>query len=194
MLLLTLVALLGSCNKGPRCRYIHDPSKVAVCKEYLQKGSCPNGESCDLSHELTPERTPSCLHFARGNCSNPSCRYTHVRVSSSALVCRQFGFYGYCEKGIACMERHVNECPDFSNSGTCTTRGCKLLHREKASLMRNRASRSKSETAENEISDVSSDDEDIGSDDVDSEDLEEFFDDETPDTEIPMQHDYVHLP
>ncbi|KHJ36362.1 putative ccch zinc finger protein [Erysiphe necator] len=183
----------GSCHKGPMCRYIHDPSKVAVCKEYLQKGSCSNGESCDLSHELTPERTPSCLHFARGNCSNSTCRYTHVRVSPSALVCRSFGIYGYCQKGTACMDRHVNECPEFSNTGKCNTRGCKLPHREKASLMRNQASRKRSETTNDEITDVSSDDDDIDSDDYDSEDLEVFIDNEALDTEIPMQQDFVHL-
>jgi len=187
----------GSCSKGPRCRYIHDPTKVAVCKEFLQKGSCPSGDSCDLSHELTPERTPTCLHFAKGNCSNPNCRYTHVRVSPTALVCRAFGIYGYCEKGASCTERHVNECPDFSNTGTCTTKGCKLPHRHKASVMRNVTART-GEQSEEESSDISSDDEEeeIGSDDVDSDDLdEEYFGDEDGkiDSDIPMQQDYVQL-
>jgi hypothetical protein len=181
---------LGSCSKGPRCRYIHDPSKVAVCKEFLQKGSCPSGDSCDLSHELTPERTPACLHFARGNCSNPNCHYTHVRVSPSAPVCRHFGIYGYCEKGANCEERHVHECPDFSNTGKCSTKGCKLPHRHKASLMRI--------TAEEEGSDISSDedDEEIDSDDVDSDDLdEEFFGDGgvATDSDIHLQRDYVQF-
>ncbi|CCU81340.1 CCCH zinc finger protein [Blumeria hordei DH14] len=185
----------GSCPKGPRCRYIHDPSKVAVCKEFLLKGSCASGESCDLSHELTPERTPSCLHFTRGNCANPNCRYIHVRVSPLALVCRPFGMNGYCEKGSTCTERHIHECPDFSNTGTCNNRGCKLLHREKASVMRNRASRSNGEDVDAPTSDVSSDEEEIDSDDVDSDDLEEFFgdDDGESDTDIPMQQDFVNL-
>ncbi|RKF77511.1 Zinc finger CCCH domain-containing protein [Golovinomyces cichoracearum] len=183
----------GSCHKGPQCRYIHNPSKVAVCKEYLQKGSCLNGDSCDLSHELTPERTPSCVHFGRGNCSKPNCPYTHVRVSSSALVCRRFATYGYCEKGTACMERHVVECPDFSNTGKCTRRGCKLPHREKASLMRNKALDSNSTSLKEGSSDISSDDEEIGSDDVDSDELDEFFDDEASDTDIPLQQDFVQL-
>ncbi|KAH8656981.1 hypothetical protein BGZ60DRAFT_416481 [Tricladium varicosporioides] len=186
----------GSCSKGPKCRYIHDPSKVAVCKEFLSKGSCPSGESCDLSHDLTPERTPACLHFAKGNCSNPNCRYTHVRVSPNALVCRAFGIYGYCEKGTSCEERHVHECPDFSNIGTCPTKGCKLPHRFKASVMRSNTKPGDPSTGD-ENSDVSSDDEDeeINSDDVDSDDLdEEFFGDEEgrPDVEA-MQQDYVQL-
>jgi hypothetical protein len=188
----TLTSFLGSCSKGPRCRYIHDPSKVAVCKEFLLKGSCPSGDSCDLSHDLTPQRTPSCLHFAKGSCSNPICRYTHVRVSPAAPVCRAFGIYGYCEKGSACEERHVHECPDFSNTGICNTKGCKLPHRHKASVMRTNTA-----VAEDDNSDLSSDDEDeeIDSDDVDSDDLdEEFFGDEDakPDLDS-MQQDFVHF-
>lgn len=188
---LQLITSLGSCSKGPRCRYIHNPSKVAACKEFLLKGACPSGDSCDLSHDLTPERTPACLHFAKGNCSNPNCRYAHVRVSPTALVCRPFGIYGYCERGASCDLRHANECPDFSNTGTCPTRGCKLPHRHKASLMR-----TNTPSAVDESSDISSEeDEEIGSDDVDSDDLEEFFGDEDgkEDTDIPMQEDFVQL-
>ncbi|KIM97628.1 hypothetical protein OIDMADRAFT_182012 [Oidiodendron maius Zn] len=178
----------GSCSKGPRCRYVHDPSKVAACREFLLKGSCPSGDSCDLSHDLIPERTPACLHFVKGNCANPNCRYAHVRVSPSAPVCRAFGLYGYCEKGASCDQRHANECPDFSNTGTCTTKGCKLPHRHKASVMRTNALH-----VEDESSDISSDDDDddeIGSDDVDSDDFEEFIGDDEP---IPMQEDFVQL-
>ncbi|PQE11584.1 CCCH zinc finger protein [Rutstroemia sp. NJR-2017a WRK4] len=180
--------------KATRCRYIHDASKVGVCKDFLLKGSCPNGDSCDLSHDLIAERTPTCLHFAKGNCSNPDCRYTHVRVSPTALVCRSFGIYGYCGKGATCTERHVHECPDYSNTGTCTTKGCKLPHRLKASVIRKNANAGAS--AE-DSSDISSDEEDeIDSDDVDSDAIdEEFFgnDDEEKDLEMSNQQDYVHF-
>ena len=156
------------------------------------KGSCPSGDSCDLSHDLTPHRIPTCLHFAKGSCSNPTCRYTHVRVSPAAPVCRGFGIYGYCEKGLTCEERHIHECPDFSNTGICNTKGCKLPHRHKASVMRTNTA-----VAEDDNSDLSSDDEDeeIDSDDVDSDDLdEEFFGDEDarPDLDT-MQQDFVHF-
>lgn len=187
---------LGTCNKGPKCRYIHDPSKVGVCKTFLLKGECPNGDSCDLSHDLTPERIPNCLHFAKGNCSNPDCRYTHVRVSPTALVCHSFGTYGYCDKGTTCTERHVHECPEFSNTGTCTTKGCKLPHRIKASVIRKNAAAGDS-SAGDQSSDVSSDEEDeIDSDDVDSDVIdEEFFGDEEgePEPEILAQQDYVRF-
>jgi hypothetical protein len=180
-------AFIGSCSKGPRCRYIHNPLKVAACKDFLLKGTCPSGDSCDLSHDLIPQRTPACLHFAKGNCSNANCRYAHVKVSPNAPVCRAFGIYGYCEKGASCDERHANECPDFSNTGICPTKGCRLPHRHKASVMRTNTS-----PAEDESSDISSDDDDdeIGSDDVDSDDLEEFFGDDDP---IPMEEDFVQL-
>jgi hypothetical protein len=179
-------SIIGTCLKS-QCRYIHDPTKVAACKTFLLKGSCPSGDSCDLSHDLTPERTPSCLHFSRGNCNKEDCRYIHVRVSPSAPVCRSFGIYGYCEKGADCEDRHVHECPDFSNTGKCDSKGCKLIHVRKAHVMRN--------IVNTEDSDMSSDEdgEDIDSDDVDSDDLEELLgdDDGVVDTDVTAQRDYM---
>jgi hypothetical protein len=115
-------------------------------------------------------------------------------VSPTALVCRSFGIYGYCEKGATCTERHVHECPDYSNTGTCTTKGCKLPHRLKASVIRKNANAGASVE---DSSDISSDEEDeIDSDDVDSDAIdEEFFgnDDEDKDLEMSNQQDYVHF-
>ncbi|KAL2070859.1 hypothetical protein VTL71DRAFT_13885 [Oculimacula yallundae] len=184
--------ITGSCSTAD-CPFVHDPLKVAVCREFLLKGSCPSGDFCDLSHELTPERTPTCMHFVKGHCAKDDCRYTHVRVSPSALVCRSFGIYGYCEKGASCTERHVHECPDFSNTGTCTTEGCKLLHRHKAHVMRSNTDPTKQ--VDHMIQDISSDEEGMGSDDVDSDGMEEFFGDEEGeiDEDIPQQQDFVSI-
>ncbi|KAJ3947915.1 uncharacterized protein N0V96_002153 [Colletotrichum fioriniae] len=107
------------------------------------------------------------------------------RVSSGALVCRSFGMYGYCDKGDECEERHVFECPDFSNTGKCKTRGCKLLHRERASVLRKRADGA-------EMEDLSSDDEPVDSDDVDSDEVEEFITDGAgDDTDFKVQKDFI---
>ncbi|KXH67230.1 hypothetical protein CSAL01_08333 [Colletotrichum salicis] len=107
------------------------------------------------------------------------------RVSSGALVCRSFGMYGYCDKGDKCEERHVFECPDFSNTGKCKTRGCKLLHRERASVLRKRADG-------DEMEDLSSDDEPVDSDDVDSDEVEEFITDGAgDDTDFKVQKDFI---
>jgi hypothetical protein len=135
------------------------------------------------------------LHFAKGNCYKEKCPYSHVRVSPGAPVCRAFGIYGYCEKGAACAERHVHECPDFSNTGSCNTKGCKLPHRLKASTLRKNAARG-DEAADEGSSDLSSEDEadEIDSDDVDSDDLEFLGqEDGEEDVDIPMQQDYVQL-
>ncbi|KDN65571.1 hypothetical protein CSUB01_03593 [Colletotrichum sublineola] len=170
---------------GPACRYVHDASRVAVCRELLHKGNCANGESCDLSHDLTPQRTPTCVHFIKGNCANPNCPYAHSSVSPGALVCRSFGMYGYCDKGDECEERHVFECPDFSNTGKCKNKGCKLLHRERASVLRKR-------TSEDEVGDLSSDAESVDSDDVDSDEVEEFITDGVgDDTDFKVQKDFI---
>ncbi|KAI4863889.1 hypothetical protein F4820DRAFT_425362 [Hypoxylon rubiginosum] len=181
----------GSCPKGPRCRYIHDASKTAVCRDYLLKGKCLQGEDCDLSHDVSEERTPLCVHFAKGNCHNPSCSYVHTEHAPTDPVCRSFGIYGYCEKGAKCPDRHVFECPDFSNTGVCRLKGCKRPHIERASVLR-KANRMSPE----EMADLSSDDDDAAadSDDVDSDEVEEFIKrDEDDDLDFVQQKDYIEL-
>ncbi|GAB1311414.1 hypothetical protein MFIFM68171_01624 [Madurella fahalii] len=190
-------SMTGSCTQGPRCRYVHDPHKVAICKDFLQHGSCPSGEHCDLSHDPTPERTPTCLHFARDSCTKSDCKYAHMKVSPAAPVCRAFGFYGYCDKGASCPDRHVFECPDFSNTGICKIRGCKLPHRERASVLRRGASgRDTASMEDDEMEDLSSDEdgESIDSDDVDSDEVDEFIgQDETGGLDFTEQRDFIEL-
>ncbi|KAG5931262.1 hypothetical protein E4U53_001862 [Claviceps sorghi] len=179
----------GSCPKGPSCRYQHDPNRVAICRDFLKDGKCSSGESCDLSHETTPERMPDCVHYAKGHCTNPDCLYTHSKAAPSALVCEAFGFYGFCDQGADCAERHVYECPDFSNTGICKTKGCKLLHRERASLLRHQAVKAGDDMDE----DVSSDEEGIDSDDVDSDDVAEYIEAESDDSDFEHAKDVIPL-
>jgi hypothetical protein len=141
-----------------------------------------------MSHDASPERVPNCLHYAKGHCTNADCPYTHSRAAPGALVCEAFGFYGYCDKGAACSERHVYECPDFSNTGVCKTKGCKLLHRERASVLRNLA---KADEAMDE--DVSSDEEPADSDDVDSDEVADFIEAESDDSDDENQKDFIRL-
>lgn len=109
--------------------YQHDPSKIAICWNFLQ-GNCPHSaEKCALSHDPTPERTPLCVHFANnGRCTRPNCPFPHVHVGPREGICRDFAVLGYCEKGLDCNKQHVRECPDFAEKGQCTTKGCKLPH------------------------------------------------------------------
>ena len=187
----------GSCTQGPRCRYVHDPHKVAICKDFLLQGDCLNGENCDLSHDPTPERTPTCLHFARDSCTKADCKYAHVKVSPAAPVCRNFGFYGYCDKGVNCEDRHVFECPDFSNTGVCKIKGCKLPHRERASVLRKgTGGRDATNMEDVEMEDLSSDEdgESIDSDDVDSDEVDEFIgQDEAGGLDFAEQRDFIEL-
>lgn len=185
---LTSTFQIGSCTKGPRCRFIHNPDKVALCKDILKDGQCVNGESCDLSHDMTPERTPNCLHFAKGHCAKADCPYTHSQASPAAPVCRSFGFNGYCEKGANCTERHVFECPDFSNTGRCKVKGCKLPHRERASVLRN-----KTKADGEPLGDISSDDEAADSDDVDSDEVAEFIDADSDLSDFEEQKDFLSI-
>ncbi|KAK7726070.1 hypothetical protein SLS57_003660 [Botryosphaeria dothidea] len=161
----------GTCAKGPQCRYVHDPNKVAICKDHLLRGNCALGEGCDLSHEPTPNRVPACVHFLRGNCTNDKCRYAHIRVNPSGPVCHAFGTLGYCENGSDCTERHVFECPDYANHAVCRNPKCRLPHVDRAGQIR-KAAAAQTGSAELGSPDLSSDDEhdEIDSDDVDSED------------------------
>ncbi|KAF9785077.1 hypothetical protein BJ322DRAFT_1061198 [Thelephora terrestris] len=119
----------GSCSRGLTCPYQHDPDKIALCWPFTQ-GSCPNSaETCHLSHNPTPERTPTCMHFANnGRCNRESCPFPHVRLGQKEGVCRDFAVLGYCAAGFDCPKQHVRECPDFAEKGTCITKGCKLPH------------------------------------------------------------------
>lgn len=152
------------------CPYVHDPNKVAICPRFLKDGECPQGVACDLSHDPNPHRVPECVHFLRGNCSNPNCRYVHIRVNPAAPICRPFATEGYCEKGADCTDRHLHECPDFDATGVCKNKRCKLPHVERAGRRRLAAEKG-TENGKNdeEESDYSSDEE---GDAVDSEDVD----------------------
>jgi len=166
---------------------MHDPDKVALCKDYLKDGECARGESCDLSHSMSPERVPNCLHYAKGNCTKPDCPYTHSKALPGAPVCNAFGFYGYCEKGADCAERHVFECPDFSNTGRCRNKRCKLPHRERASVLRNQA------RPDEDMEDLSSDDGSVDSNDVDSDEVAEFIEADSDDSDFENSKDFIRL-
>ena len=197
--------LLGRCPKGPLCTYIHDTRKVAICPIFLQSGDCPAGQRCDLSHDPTAERVPTCLHFLRGRCSKPTCRYPHVRVNPSASICRNFAILGYCSNGADCPERHVVECPDYASTGKCCRRKCHLPHVDRAGQIRHYATHNVTSNSncllgpslEEEQSDVSSEEEDlddIDSDDVDSEGLDEdetFVPNHRSTVSLAQQHDFI---
>lgn len=118
----------GQCRSGLTCPYTHDPDKVAACPKWL-RNRCPlKASACPLSHVADPRRMPHCTHYPRCNKPAGSCPYPHVHVAPSAPVCADFGRTGWCELGTACPNRHVRECPEFGETGTCKTAGCRLPH------------------------------------------------------------------
>ncbi len=40
----------GKCFAANKCLFVHDPSRVAVCRQFLQASSCPAGRDCPLRH------------------------------------------------------------------------------------------------------------------------------------------------
>ncbi|GAA94048.1 uncharacterized protein L969DRAFT_92980 [Mixia osmundae IAM 14324] len=116
----------GQCTKGLTCPYIHDPTKVSICTRFLAN-KCELGESCLHSHSTDAHRMPHCTHFPRCN-RGRDCPFPHVGLPADSPICAPFATLGYCEKGLACRERHVRECPEFGIKGTCTRANCKLPH------------------------------------------------------------------
>ena len=43
----------GRCRAAGKCVFVHDSSKVAVCRSFLQ-GQCTHGDACLLSHQIDP--------------------------------------------------------------------------------------------------------------------------------------------
>ncbi|KAI0311749.1 hypothetical protein OF83DRAFT_1068297 [Amylostereum chailletii] len=119
----------GACTRGLTCPYKHDSSKIAICWPFLQ-GTCPHSaDTCALSHDPTPERTPLCVHFANnGRCTRVGCPFPHVHTGARSGVCRDFAVLGFCETGLNCERQHVRECPDFAERGECPNKRCKLPH------------------------------------------------------------------
>ncbi|EDO33924.1 predicted protein, partial [Nematostella vectensis] len=135
----------GKCNKGDKCKYIHDPSKVAVCTKFL-KGKCKNTDgTCTFSHRIDkekvynyipgknkkgsiPENMPVCQFFLKGTCFNDDCPYSHVNVSNKAAICEDF-VKGYCPLGQQCKKKHSLECEEFTFTGKCSKgHKCKQMH------------------------------------------------------------------
>lgn len=55
-------------------------------------------KKCSLSHDIGPEKMPTCKYFLDGCCTRDACPYLHVKVSSNTSICIDF-LQGYCAKG-----------------------------------------------------------------------------------------------
>lgn len=127
----------GQCKRGLSCPYTHDASKLAICPGALRPSGCnqPAG-MCPLSHTLSPQRVPHCVHYLRSGsrtCRNgDNCLYVHpgvsVDISQNSPVCLTFARVGWCSNGKECVQRHTFDCPDFLEKGSCERKGCKLQH------------------------------------------------------------------
>ncbi|XP_054719671.1 uncharacterized protein LOC129229397 [Uloborus diversus] len=105
----------GKCNKGIKCSFIHDPSKIAVCTRFL-RGTCKS-ESCPFSHEISPGKMALCTYYLLGSCKNDKCPYRHESLSPNSDLCKEF-VQGYCSKGRKCDKAHILICPHYAK-GEC---------------------------------------------------------------------------
>lgn len=197
-----LTCSTGTCSFGPSCKFAHNPTKVAICKELMRNGSCHSRKTCDMSHELTYHRVPACTHFLRGNCTNSACRYPHVYVSPTARVCRAFATLGFCAKGPDCDDRHVFECPDYANHGHCAALekgSCSLQHIDRAGALR-KAEKRQGKIDPQDDSDMTSDEEEEEQDEQEDGHKQAAYDSESDvDTDIELgssgfeQQDFMAL-
>ncbi|ERF68548.1 hypothetical protein EPUS_04646 [Endocarpon pusillum Z07020] len=181
----------GRCSRGDKCFGIHDAARTAICPSVLRGIDCPAGEDCDLSHESSSKVAPTCLHFLRGMCTKHFCPYSHAPVDPSAPLCRGFSYLGYCEKGSACGQRHLRECPDYSSGSGCRLKHCPLPHVDRASQMRRNGANNPGNTKRMEVDDDTSDEETQDLDSDNFEEPEELFRSST--FEFPQQQDFVGL-
>ena len=121
----------GRCLRaGAECAYLHEPSKVAICQDFLH-GVCTSGDACVLSHEATAQRVPVCRLYLMGCCpSGRECAFSHVNKGRGARLCVDFSRCGYCDAGDTCAGRHELNCAEWRSSGRCILgEQCKLMRR-----------------------------------------------------------------
>ncbi|CAL1274306.1 unnamed protein product [Larinioides sclopetarius] len=105
----------GRCNKGIKCPYVHDPSKIAVCTRFL-RGTCKN-ENCPFSHEICPGKMAICSFFLLGSCTKIDCPYRHETLAPNAKLCKAF-VQGYCPDGKQVCYILVLGCFSYCDSQT----------------------------------------------------------------------------
>ncbi|KAG8200741.1 hypothetical protein JTE90_022346 [Oedothorax gibbosus] len=115
----------GRCNKGLKCVYVHDPSKIAVCTRFL-RGTCKN-EKCLFSHEINPGKMAICSFFLLGSCTKTECPYRHETLSADAQLCKAF-VQGYCPDGKQCKKAHVLVCPKYIQGSCDKGNACAFPH------------------------------------------------------------------
>eukprot|EP00474_Spongospora_subterranea_P002364 CRZ02822.1 hypothetical protein [Spongospora subterranea] len=97
----------GFCKLAKECPFLHDTTKVAVCRTFVSDGVCSSPETCLLSHTVDRNKMPVCTHYLKGTCTKgDSCAYRHVKVNATAAICQDF-LKGYCSKGDQCRLKHT---------------------------------------------------------------------------------------
>lgn len=115
----------GRCNKGVKCTYIHDPSKIAVCTRFL-RGTCKI-DGCPFSHIVDPGKMAICSFFLVGECHKDNCPYRHEKLKSDAVLCKDF-VQGYCHNGKECKKAHILICPKYMQGECDKGSSCAFPH------------------------------------------------------------------
>ncbi|KAL8988345.1 MAG: hypothetical protein Q9177_002565 [Variospora cf. flavescens] len=124
-----------------------------------------------------PQTTSNTIHQIEIN------GLTFQILKNGSKLARKFGERsGFKSEGAECTNRHVHECPDYANTGTCRKKHCGLPHIDRAGQIRKHAAQVAAtnktgngiDATENAESDISSDEDDgvdTDGEDIDSDDL-----------------------
>lgn len=78
-------------------KFCNDLEKCFLILHRFLQGCCAV-TGCTLSHDVGPEKMPTCKYFLEGCCVRDSCPYLHVKVNEKAAICKNF-LRGYCPDG-----------------------------------------------------------------------------------------------
>lgn len=122
----------GRCSHGNGCKFVHDMSRLALCRHFLA-GRCA-GE-CLFSHEASEFNTPVCRYHLQDRCLSKECKFLHKLPPKARqrdveiMTCRPFALNGWCDRGQLCPFTHLYNCPDYEEAGSCPRgTGCTLTH------------------------------------------------------------------
>ncbi|KAK6199170.1 uncharacterized protein RJT21DRAFT_121472 [Scheffersomyces amazonensis] len=174
----------GICQKGSKCKYSHDRSKIRICNQFMVE-NCWN-KNCLLSHNSTEFNTPLCKYFLENKCFNPNCKFQHIKPPrydephTEIWICRPFAIGGWCVRGNKCPFLHLFNCPDFEEQGFCLrNKSCDLAHPVTKRIQR---LMSNSESFDNDNS------VEVGPDDTEENEEEEIISSYTVDPELLLSY------
>lgn len=124
----------GNCSKGNRCSLSHNPNdhNLPTCTYYLDdkcSSMCGHGHKNDFMNTIDTKGSSKKKEPTECKFAHPPKLAPGTPENEAQKLCREFAYTGYCTLGSQrCPYVHSYQCPDFSETGSCKVRNCKLMH------------------------------------------------------------------